>query len=354
MSRNYQLDVIKMVSAIMVFLCHTQWWADSNAWLITPQWLDGLGIIMVRVFFIISGLLMANSILRTDMDRDFGKNAVLFVVKKFKRIAWPVWVSILINLLIVLWKNQIGAGESLVRCIKTIPELFMLSMAGFVDACNSPLWFLSAQLICMLPYAYLLYTKKDLTLYILSPLTAIFTSGFIFQASGGRIDIGGFNGIFMNELIRTMCGLSLGVCAYTIYKCVDRKKTNILYTMVEVLIYLTFAYVVVFARESYAVMAVFFILPIAFAITFSGKSYICHLFQHRWMKYCGPLSLHIYINHWAAVQIVFWKFPGYDWGFSVFLTALLTICICGTNLSLVYLGQILWNRRLKTMLCAED
>lgn len=354
--RNYQLDFIKLILAIMIFLCHTQWWADPNANVITPQWLDGIGNITVRVFFIISGMLMANSIAKTDVVDHFGKNAIAFVLRKFTRIMWPVWISIFINILINLWSNSGGIAEAIMQGIKAIPELFMISIAGFTDNYNAPIWFLSAMLICMLPYAYLLYAKKDFTLYVFSPLAAILTSGFIFQASNGGIDVAGFNGIFMNELVRTICGLSLGVCAYGIYDCICRKyrRPNVLFTVIEVLILSIFIYIVAFARESYAVMSILFLIPIAVAISISGTSYIQYIFRQKWLKWCAPLSVQIYINHWAAVRAVLWKFPGHSWGYSVVLTALFTIVFGGINWAIVNLGKILWNNKLKTILCPES
>lgn len=358
-NRNYQLDFIKLISAILIFLCHTQWWASSNASIITPQWLNGIGNITVRIFFIISGLLMANSIANANVDGNWGHSAILFVLKKFKKIMWPVWISIVITLLIDLWFNHVGMSEAVMQGFKAIPELCMISTAGFGDTHNTPLWFLSAMFICMLPYSYLLYAKRDFTLYVFSPLTAILTSGYIFQTSNGEIDIAGFNGIFMNELIRTMCGISLGVCAYTIYIHImlchqSYRKPNLFFTMLEVLIYVGFIYVVAFARENYAVMSVFFLFPIAVAISFSGASYLQYIFNQNWMWWFAPLSTQIYINHWAAVQIYRWTFSGHSWGTSVFWIALYTVAACGVNLVIVRLGKLLWNNGLKRTLRPES
>ena len=97
--RNYQLDFLKLVFTFLIFLHHTNALADENTKIsILPL----LAAIPVHFFFVVSGLLMANSIVRTD-DPDIyiyiyiydpGKSAMQFVLKRVKGILWQYWTAL--------------------------------------------------------------------------------------------------------------------------------------------------------------------------------------------------------------------------------------------------------------------
>lgn len=64
-SRNYELDAIKFLFTALIFLHHTQSFVGKNTRFTLPA---RLGTISVHFFFIVSGLLMANSILKNQAD----------------------------------------------------------------------------------------------------------------------------------------------------------------------------------------------------------------------------------------------------------------------------------------------
>lgn len=345
-NRNYQLDFIKLVSALLIFLVHTQYFVGPSIIALVQPCINRVASMVVRIFFVITGMLMANSISKTNINSDFGKHALSFVLKKFQKIYWPVWSAMIICLVIKLYSYPTIPGK-IVNIIKAIPELLMISMAGFTNLNNAPLWYLSAMLLCMLPYVYLLYAKRDFTLWVFSPLAAVLTAGYIFQTTDGYFDISGFNGIFMNELIRTVFGLSLGVCAYIICLLIEKAndKVKASLTLIEGGLYTLIIGAVIFTDDHYALMSISFLLPVAIAITFSGKSYICKLFQFRWMKCFVPLSLYIYAYQWVGVLIVLTYFPNRDWGASVMLVACFTGLAAVLAWTIPHFGKKLWRIR---------
>ena len=64
--RSYQLDFFKFILAIYVFISHTQCFVGENTRIKLPA---NIGGDSVHVFFIISGMLMANSIYKHYSDQ---------------------------------------------------------------------------------------------------------------------------------------------------------------------------------------------------------------------------------------------------------------------------------------------
>ena len=54
-NRNYQLDVLKLFLALVVFVSHTEKFIGENTWLGLLGWMS------VFCFFVLSGIFMANS-----------------------------------------------------------------------------------------------------------------------------------------------------------------------------------------------------------------------------------------------------------------------------------------------------
>ncbi len=91
--RNYQIDVLKMVMTILVFISHTFVFLNSPVKEIVERY-SAFGWVSVHVFFIISGFLMMKSLSKRNYDpENAGKNAVKFVVNRFKPIALPYWIA---------------------------------------------------------------------------------------------------------------------------------------------------------------------------------------------------------------------------------------------------------------------
>ena len=113
----------------------------------------------MHFFFIVSGMLMTNSIMKRDCSTESpGKAAMSFVLHKFKPISGQYYVALFISAVV-----YIGIYESLDNPVRIFPELFLLQLSGVTDLLyNSPLWYLSAMILCMLPLAYMLFKKEIL------------------------------------------------------------------------------------------------------------------------------------------------------------------------------------------------
>lgn len=103
--RNYQLDFLKFIFTLLVFWCHTDVFVGENTRISFPII---LGRIATHFFFMISGLFMVNSTMRSNADiSNSGKLAIKFVLKKFKGISLQYWVALFIYVLIYIYIKDI-------------------------------------------------------------------------------------------------------------------------------------------------------------------------------------------------------------------------------------------------------
>ncbi len=100
-SRNYQLDFLKLIFTLFVFLSHSAIFVNENTRIVFPPY---LGTLSVHFFFVVSGMLMVNSILKdTANEENAGKAAMRFVLKKIKGILLQYWVAFAIFLTIYIY-----------------------------------------------------------------------------------------------------------------------------------------------------------------------------------------------------------------------------------------------------------
>lgn len=355
--RNYQLDFLKFIFTLLVFWCHTNLFIGENTRVKFPLM---LAEVSVHFFFVVSGLLMVNSIMKSAADTSgSGKSAIRFVLKKFKGMSLQYWTALFIFTAIYSGKLGNPIREFFAILYRIFPEAFLVSYAGVRIDFNGPTWYLSAMFIVMLPLAYLLYKRKDFFLYIFSPLTAIFSMGYLYQVNnhyfGGQ---GKFYGIVLGGIIRALCGLCFGVVAWLIYsklsRIVRKKSQIILLTVIETLIWVIFFSAWFIVQDEQSTMSVLLLLPIAIAIAFSGKSYIYRMFGLKWMKYLSSVSLAIYLNHFIARYVVKQCFSGCSYKFGISMMALFTAASCLIYYVIMKLCRSLWNKKLKKVFSNQE
>ncbi len=169
--RNYEIDFLKMIFALFVFVSHTECFIGENTGFSIPIM---LGQVSVHFFFIISGVFMVNTITeKAVISHDIGYASFSFVIKKFKKIALYYWISFFLYLQVYNWVNGFNSfGKSL---LKIFPEAFLLTTSGLWIEYNISAWYISAMFICMLPLAYMLLKNRSFYIYVFAPLVAILT-----------------------------------------------------------------------------------------------------------------------------------------------------------------------------------
>lgn len=314
--RNYQLDFLKLVFAIMVFAAHTVY--------LTPNPFSAnsifvvLGYVSVNYFFIISGMLMINSVSKenfgnqTANSANIGECSWAFVTHRIKGILTQYWVSLSLSIVTYI----IAYREYLSVVVKSIPEIFMLQSSVNFWSSNGPTWYLAAMFIAMLPLSYLLIKNKDTYTNVIAPTLAVLLYGYLFASEPYATST--FNGVIMYSFIRAMCGLCAGALSWKISLRIkgsnNKLQTRWIATIAEIICYsLVFISMFRYSSDSGMMYSMMCLLPICIGITFSGASYISEIFKFPIFKYCAPLSLAIYLNHNAGKRLVMFLFP--EWGF---------------------------------------
>lgn len=338
--RNYQLDALKLLLAVFVFLNHSRPLIGENTRFFSNGYVNCLGAISVQIFFVISGFLMVHSASKKTFDpTNAGKTALQMTVSKFKQFAGQYWAALLIAVVIYVYvtkTNPAFTGKDILWIIlNEIPEIFAVNLAsGDPIRLNIPCWYISAMLL-VLPVFYYLYIRfKDFFLYIFSPLAALFTWGYF--CNRNALPVFEWNGICMDVIPRAICGLSFGVVGYLIYERIAKmpktKQRRIIFTISEIVLYGIFFFSwVVLQAPMKTLLAMLPLVPFMIAITFSQMSYISELFRFKWMRFLAPLSLAIFFNHYSTMLIV----KKFHWPISykegVLLMALYTVGFCILN-----------------------
>lgn len=342
LNRNYQLDIWKLGFAVIVFLGHAL--SDFSSIAATP-----LGYFGAHAFFVISGLLMTNSLMKKDVDKNCaGKEAFYYLLGRYKALALPYVVVLLFD---ILYFGIINGKEVLTNKLPyLLVELFALSQNGtYIHMISGHTWFLSAMLLGMLPLAYLLIKNKDFYLYVFAPLLSLFCMGYVYQAEGHYLNQYAYCGVVSGGVIRAVWGLTTGSFAWLIFKGItNRVKTSrqrILLTIVEIVASILFLYLLgspnIDIEGRYASTL---LLPIVFAIVFSQKSYVSRLFKSQVFRLAGSLSLALYLNQWGAEVFLMRYFPerGFIWSFVCM--AVITTVQCVLYYLVMHLCKKLWKR----------
>lgn len=328
--RNYEIDFLKLVFAIFVFINHTSVFIKENT-RIDSMFLSYLGWIGVWFFFIVSGFLMVESVSNKNFAVDAaGKNSLRFVINKFGSIAIPYLIAEF--LLVVIYAIIIQKGNAFLVILKTIPDDLAITASGMRIRFNGPTWYISAMLISMLFLCYLLIKKRDFFLYVFSPLCSVLILGFMYMQDSPLIDLNDRFGFFSGAILRAVAGLCSGAVAWLIYKKITDMKDNIyIYTIIECLGWVVFIISIFFQlkRDNQLVFVTMIYMPALIAISFSQKSLVSKLFKYSWMKYFGKFSLLIYLNHFLAQQLVLKWFSQYSYRISSLIMFGFTLAIIG-------------------------
>ena len=354
--RNYQLDFLKLLCTLFVFISHTYRFIGENTRFSIPL---GLGWWSVHLFFIISGLLMVNSYMKKPQSTDYGKTAMRFVIGKFKGLAIEYWVAFSIGFVVFLILYKLNVFESLV---KSIPEILAIELSGLcgtdLSMINGQTWYISAMLICMLPLYYMLQKNKDFFLYVFSPLTALILLGYMYCEESHWLTWYNTYSFLTGGIIRGICGLCFGVVCWTIAEkilsCKHTDSQRWFFTVVEILLYLLIFAICFYPQNNYSMIyCAMLIMPVPIAITFSGVSYVGKLFRFSWMKWLSSISLAIYLNHIAEKCIVQSLFTDKSYKFCTLLMFVFTICLCVVYYLLIWVIKNLWNKKIKSFFIAE-
>ncbi len=315
-TKNYQIDIMKFLLAICIFIYHGRIWAPAGSFVRETS--EKFGWVGVHLFFIISGFFMAaNHFKNKDVTTNTpGKDSLKYVWNKIKGIAPIYYATFGINFIVragvIFYQNpNANMFDKMIELIaKALPESLFLQMSGVRPiGINSITWYISAMFIAMVPLYYIMKKKPDLFFYILSPLFAIGLFGAFYNGERPFYDHNGFTGIFSGGVIRAICGLCFGVVGYLVYiqikEHINTKKQMIWLTVCEVLLLAYSA--IIWMQRSYNYRILFpwiLLFPVVVAIAYSKKSYVSKICSFKIFSKCGIWSTYIYLNHYVGRMLI--------------------------------------------------
>lgn len=342
-TKNYQIDFMKFIFIIFVFISHTTPFLKSNTSFVIPH---AIGWWAVFFFFIVSGFFMILSYERRGEEQKLnpGYSAFVFVINKLKSLATPFLTSFFIGVIIYIYINGFN-----ISIIKTLPELLFINRIG-IDSLviNGSTWYISAMLIAMLPLYYILAKNKDYYIYVFSPIVALLSYGYIYHFDMPYQN----NSLYLNILtvgvFRAINGICVGAITYLICnkikEIITTKRQKVLLTFLEIILYLII-FITWFNTNDYKIVfSVMLLLPIALGITFSQKSYISILFKSSKFEVIKSISLAIFFNHWSARVIVKTYFINERYRTCVLLMILITFIISIFYVLIIKLSKLLYKK----------
>lgn len=346
--RNYQIDVLKFVFAIFIFFSHTYPFIGENTRFLTVRYVGQFGWWGVFVFFIVSGMLMVNSVYKSNSDvSQAGKNAFTYIVNKFKKIALEYWVALFLIIAVFFVFND----ADIISVLRSFPEIFCLNSAGVkTGEFNTTQWYLSAMLFSMLPLCYLLYRNKDMYIYVCAPILAFVSYGYLYNYETSPTPSQyAYNGIIYLGIIRAVTGICFGAISWLISEkireSIKNNSSRVFLTCLELLLYaIVFLNWIFNISDSVTAYSVNLLLPVAIGISFSGKSYICKLFQKKIFSCLPTLTLAIYFNQIAARKIVLEAFSDKGYKESLFLMIVFTVLLSAVYFLMLKLLKLLYSK----------
>lgn len=290
MKRNYSVDFVKFLFAVLIAIGHF-------------TGVDGIisGGNIVNLFFVMSGYFLVNS-----FNSGKYENTWKFTFQRIKRI-YPYYIfAFIIIFLGIYLREGLGIYQLTVKFFESLPEIFMLQNIGiFPGGINYPLWQLCTLIVVSHIMFSLLKWEKNLTLNVLCPLITIGVYTYFANAYdvAEPKDWGVECQFIYIPLVRAAGNLAIGMFAnYPINCCleylngIDNKKTSIIVSVMGCLTIIVFF----LNRGSYAIVIPFLLLLICLLYR---KSIFTILFSAKIFSYFDKLSLALYLNHAFMIMV---------------------------------------------------
>lgn len=304
------IDLLKFICSIIIVLFHAYKLEGTTINCIFP-----LGYVMTEVFFVISGILMAQSVYKDKSEiTDLGKDTWKFILHKVGGIITQVYVAFIFNFIV----RQILLDANIIEVIKeltlSIEELSFTYMAGINLGrfYNGPSWYISAMLLAMF-VTYPFFRKyKNVFSKIVAPIIAI--GGYAYLNNKyERLNFAyTWDGICVAGFLRGLCGICLGIACFGIinklrkYKVTRLAKVLCGITELALLIYIL---LIASAWEPVKGAQFSYLSPFLGAmmliLMFSGYAEIHNKVYITICKALGKYSLALYLNHriWIYVLV---------------------------------------------------
>lgn len=278
----------------------------------------------VEFFFIITGILMART---ADKIRSTGEQinsdtvgplTKTFLLNKIKVFLPYMFIAIVIY--VALYAIFYGFNWEFIReVIEQIPNYMLLTVGGFsVNGflAISVLWYLSAMIIGLLILFPIYILHPNLSKFVIFPLIAIFSLGYLFMEWGSVAWPNQWVGITNAGLLRGLGEMALGVCCYELITKLNatnltRWGTAVITILKVFLILFVFYNIIGFSSPEIHSASILILIAFMTIIVCSNQGYRIPD-GNKFCIFLGSLSLPIYLFH-PCIYTIFDMYMGRAW-----------------------------------------
>ncbi|MCI9122634.1 MAG: acyltransferase [Eubacterium sp.] len=297
-ARNGAIDFWKFLFSVLIVQFHS-----SNMVADGSVPFEG-GAIAVEFFFLVSGYLMAASIMRRDeASIVIGRDSRKFLFHKIQGLCPEFLIAWGIGFIVQhIAKEQVTKGSLIQDFMTGIWELFFLRESGLTGFISNPAaWYISAMLLAMLVLVPLFFKNRDLFINVWAPVIAIATLGYLCKNLGNLREPTSWLGFTYKGVVRAFGELCLGTICWAV--CCGLRKVRLsalgrlLVTLVELGCYL----LVIAWSYSHRGSKMDFVMLLLFAVgvimTFSSQSLLSSVFNKPVVYFLGKISFPIFLSH---------------------------------------------------------
>ena len=359
--RNGKIEFLRFIFAMYILFFHI-----GKRFFGTPASDDPTGFYFflqgcfgVEFFFLVSGYLLASKIykMRNVPRERLGSETAHLIWKKFFHVfpyhAYAMIIMICVNVLF-LYHN---AADRISYALNSWSSLFLLEVFGFESTwANKLSWYIAVWLMVTAILYPIGRRHYDFFMNAFCPMAALFLLGYMDYTTGSIGGIDEIDGIFYKCFLRGISEMSLGCCAFSIVRALNRihwsKNGKRFFGIFEIAGYL---FMLLYVNTKYYgpyQFPMFFFLWMLVVLSFSNINPCASVFNHPFFYYLGRVSLLIYLNQFYCIRIVQNLLPHCS-----FLTKLLAIIILVFSCSLIcdkLISLLMKKRPVKNWLIIPD
>lgn len=309
-NKNGMIELMRFVFCIIIILFHLN---NRNPVVYeTGMTFFKHGRIGVEFFFLVSGYLLANTAYRQfDSEINVANSTAGFMYKKVMSI-FPYHLFVFVADVIIVFATSkwISISHVLRTFASYLPGLFFLQKSGvYCVEVNTIEWYIPAMLVAMTVLYPLVLAFKDKFTKIACPVITIITIGYLIHSTGelGGVDQFVFNDTLPKVYVRAFAELCAGVFIYEVVQYIKigeiSKLKKITLSAVEIICYLATIFYTFFDWGKEYEAQFFYVLAVAVALSFSGKTFTANIFNNKIVYFIGKLSLPLYLAQSMALNI---------------------------------------------------
>ena len=308
--QNSYMNILRFLFSLCICLYH---WGGAFSG----------GYLAVCFFFTLSGFLMLYHFdvsSHSPAGNDTYSNCLKFLKKKISKL-YPhfLFSFIVLFFLKVIILDTVSFSDA---CITSFWELTFLQNIGLTSSgvlINPVTWYLSAQVIAGYFVYYLLQKCYKLYLYVIAPLSIMFTFCYCYQRFGHLGTASQLTLVTTTGIILGFACMSLGCIAYNLYAYLntiinkDSLSVRILQTIFELVVIGVTGILCYKTGRSSKDFVLVMLVAILYISVFFNSSYISKMSTRKYISAIfnnlGHLSYAIFLNHFAVIYFLKYCWP---------------------------------------------